>query len=176
MRKVLRHFDADMKGVFLIRELSNKTPIHRSASHIDLQCPICGIMFSRKASEANRHENNYCGRGCASFAQRIQVDVYCRVCGKHFTVKKSMFGHITCCGPECRIKAISESTHFTDIMMWENGKFQRGEKHPAAKLKQCQVVSIRADERLHSVIAADYGVTRALISSIKRCEIWRENL
>lgn len=48
-----------------------------------------------------------------------------------------------------------------------HGTVQRGERHYAAKLTSEQVASIKLDSRMHKVIAAEYGVSRSHISSIK---------
>ena len=47
-----------------------------------------------------------------------------------------------------------------------------GEKHPASKLTEPQVLAIRADQRLQHVIAAEYGVDPSAISNIKRRRNW----
>ena len=48
-----------------------------------------------------------------------------------------------------------------------------GEHNGRAKLTRKQVQVILADNRLHRVIAADYGVSRPMISYIKRRENWK---
>lgn len=48
-----------------------------------------------------------------------------------------------------------------------------GEKNPAAKLTTSQVKAIRKDNRVHRLIAADYGVCRENISQIKRNARWK---
>ncbi len=47
-----------------------------------------------------------------------------------------------------------------------------GTSHHRAKLGEDDIRAIRADDRLHVDIAAAYGVTRGLVSMIKRREIW----
>jgi hypothetical protein len=42
-----------------------------------------------------------------------------------------------------------------------------GSSHPMAKLTESQVLAIRADTRLHREIAAEYGIARSHISTIK---------
>ena len=48
----------------------------------------------------------------------------------------------------------------------------KGENHPIAKLSETQAKIIIKDTRTHSVIAKDYGVTRATISHLKRGLTW----
>lgn len=43
----------------------------------------------------------------------------------------------------------------------------RGSEHPRSKLTDAQVSAIRADTRIHAVIASDYGVSKALIQRVK---------
>jgi hypothetical protein len=50
---------------------------------------------------------------------------------------------------------------------------RHGSAHHKAKLTEAQILVIREDGRLHRLIAADYGVSRAMISYIKRGEFWR---
>ena len=57
--------------------------------------------------------------------------------------------------------------------MVRKGRQMRGESHYAAKLKTEQVDSIRADGREYREIAADYGVSHALVGHIKRGKAWR---
>lgn len=49
-----------------------------------------------------------------------------------------------------------------------------GERNPKAKLTRHQVRAIRADHRIQSKIAADYGVSQSMISAIKRGVNWGE--
>ena len=48
-----------------------------------------------------------------------------------------------------------------------------GELNPNRKLSKSDVKKIRADRRIHRLIALDYGVTRSMISAIKRGDFWR---
>lgn len=48
----------------------------------------------------------------------------------------------------------------------------KGEEHSQAKLTVEQVLAIRADDRIHRVIAADYGVSRAAVTAIKGNKRW----
>ena len=47
-----------------------------------------------------------------------------------------------------------------------------GEKHPASKLTETQVLAIRTDRRIQRAIAAEYGVDPSTISNIKRRRNW----
>ena len=53
------------------------------------------------------------------------------------------------------------------------GEEPRGEKSGMAKLTEKNVLAIRLDLRTQSVIAANYGVSRATVGYIKRRETWR---
>jgi len=48
-----------------------------------------------------------------------------------------------------------------------------GELHNMAKLTEDEVLRIRADNRPQRRIAADYGITQAAVSLIKRRINWR---
>jgi hypothetical protein len=50
----------------------------------------------------------------------------------------------------------------------------KGRQRGGAKLTVEQVISIRADDRLQRVIAAEYGVARKTISMIKCRKNWKE--
>ena len=107
-KQPLRRFGVnDVTAPTLTAERANRTSVSRTANHVSLVCPVCGIGFTRKAAEAKRHTVSYCCKACAGFAYRKQIEVECRVCGKPFTVKKSYVGHVTCCGEECSSKAKS---------------------------------------------------------------------
>jgi len=114
----LRRFDQDMKVPGgLKKEFSNRTPLVRSASHVRLKCAVCGLEFSRKASEAKRHSTAYCGRACQGIAQRRQVEKTCRVCGAEYTVKQSMCSRITCCGNACKAALAAEMGRISKLII-----------------------------------------------------------
>lgn len=48
-----------------------------------------------------------------------------------------------------------------------------GADHGRSKLTEKQILAIRKDKRILREIAADYGVGKAQISSIKRLEFWK---
>lgn len=48
-----------------------------------------------------------------------------------------------------------------------------GERSGNAKLTEADVLAIRADPRLHRVIAGEYGVSPATVSNIKQKATWR---
>lgn len=162
-----------MAGVILSKQFSNKTPIHRSASHMVLDCPICGISFTRKASEVKRNNVTYCSHACRGVGQRIQEQVSCRICAKMFWVKKSSVGKITCCGDECHRKALSESTTAMDIAGWKKGIFKVGEAHTAAKITATQAKAILRDNRSNAAIGRELGLTRAAVRAIKTRKTWK---
>lgn len=166
----LRHFDTENPIVQDIQEmLSNKTKIARSAGIIYLTCPVCGVNFERKASEAKRHDNSYCGVGCAGLACRRQVLKSCVICEKKYTVRKSVSGAVTCCSKECRSKRLSNK------LAERNKAYNKrhGSDVPGAKLTDEDVIKILRDKRSHKKIADDYGVSRPAISMIKRGETWK---
>ena len=60
--------------------------------------------------------------------------------------------------------------NFSDMI--GNGTRRRGVKHHLAKLTAEQVHAIRADQRLHKLIAAEHGVSVSNISAIKSAKSW----
>jgi hypothetical protein len=48
----------------------------------------------------------------------------------------------------------------------------KGEEQGSSKLKKLQVINIRNDDRLQSVIAIEYNVSQSTISNIKRGKVW----
>lgn len=170
VKQPLRRFGVDdITAPDLSVIASNKTPISKKSGHVSLICPICQTSFTRKAAEAKRHAVSYCSRACAGVACRRQVEVRCVSCDKPFFVKQSHVGHITCCGEECRRKAISQHTTKENIAGWSNGRYS-GSSH--AKLTEDQAVAILADTRKHGEIADEYGISRSAVSAMKRGESW----
>lgn len=49
----------------------------------------------------------------------------------------------------------------------------RGDTHNSSKLTAADIPLIRADTRMHCVIADEYGVVRSVISNIKRRHTWK---
>lgn len=57
--------------------------------------------------------------------------------------------------------------------MCAKGREPRGESHRNSKLMESDVRAIRMAEGRHSDIAASYGISKGLVSQIKRNIIWR---
>jgi hypothetical protein len=55
----------------------------------------------------------------------------------------------------------------------EEWNWVRGEEHSRARLYESQVLAIRRDTRSASVIAANYGVSKGCILSVKSRRTWR---
>jgi hypothetical protein len=53
-----------------------------------------------------------------------------------------------------------------------DGTSAKGAGNPSAKLTPEQVSKIREDNRIHRIIAEDYGVSRSQISKIKKGVAW----
>lgn len=81
--------------------LNNKTPAARNSKKMQLECPVCAQTFERYACWARRVNENYCGRGCAAAAKRIEVERRCTVCDKAFITTPSLALMKTTCGPVC---------------------------------------------------------------------------
>lgn len=56
--------------------------------------------------------------------------------------------------------------------MSRKGRAARGERQGRSKLTRSQVLEIRRDSRRLDDVAADYGVSRSLVSLIRRRERW----
>jgi hypothetical protein len=55
---------------------------------------------------------------------------------------------------------------------FKHGTQKMGEKHPMSKLTVENVLAIRQDNRIHRVIAIEYGVSQSVISEIKSRKSW----
>ena len=55
---------------------------------------------------------------------------------------------------------------------FKHGTQKIGEKHPMSKLTVEKVLAIRQDNRLHRIIAVEYGVSQPTISEIKSRKSW----
>lgn len=75
-----------------------------------------------------------------------------------------------CCNPRHLYEGDHQDNHND---MDRRGRRRIGERHPSAKLTEDDVRAIRKDNRTLVSIAADYGVTFALIGAIKRRRIWK---
>lgn len=80
-----------------------------------------------------------------------------------------------CINPE-HLRAGTQADNVRD--MWVRGRavpppVHYGETHHLAKLTAEKARAIRADRRLLREIAADYGVSLAVVSSIRRGRTWR---
>lgn len=78
----------------------------------------------------------------------------------------------TCVNPD----HLFEGTRRDNVLDSVNkGRFNRprGAKHVRAKLTEEKVQAILSDSRMHKVLAAEYKVTRSIISKIKSRSIWK---
>jgi hypothetical protein len=53
-----------------------------------------------------------------------------------------------------------------------HGTAPLGSRHGQSKLTESQVLLIRQDSRLQKEIAAEYGISRTTVSTIKACKAW----
>lgn len=64
-------------------------------------------------------------------------------------------------------------THADNLRRRDNhGTLLRGENHPSTRLSETEVRQIRADNRTHREIAADYGISRQHVTSIRNRKDW----
>jgi len=95
-------------------------------------------------------------------------------------IPKGMFVCHTCDNPGCvnpsHLFTGTNKDNMRDMKMKGRARQLKGSENGRAKLTEEDVESIRQDGRTLVKIARDYGVTFALISQIKRKEIWRHIL
>lgn len=82
----------------------------------------------------------------------------------------------------CHNRACVNPAHLRECTQFENCQDRKldgtnnvivGSKRHNAKLTEEQVIAIRADERQHKDIAADYGVSKGNICQIKLKNLWK---
>lgn len=80
----------------------------------------------------------------------------------------------TCDNPPCCNPAhLFIGTQLDNIAdMARKGRARRGERVPTSKLTEADVRAIRADTRLQSVIAADYGIDHSAVWKIQKGTRW----
>lgn len=83
-----------------------------------------------------------------------------------------------CDNPPClKIEHLFEGSHSDNLKdCWDKGRREKsheGETHPSAKLSANEVIAILSDNRTHTAIAKEYGVSRPAISLIKERKNWR---
>lgn len=85
------------------------------------------------------------------------------------------FGLHSCDNPPCfnpsHLRWGSHKDNCADAV--ERNRMRRGETIPWAKLKDEDIPKIRADQRTHEAIGADYGVAKWVIQSVKCGRTWR---
>ncbi len=74
-----------------------------------------------------------------------------------------------CCNPLHLSWKSVEDNHYDKI---RDNTHNRGQRHYLSKLTPEKVIDIRADERMHKIIAEEYGVSRSVISGIKSNLSW----
>lgn len=70
----------------------------------------------------------------------------------------------------------TQAENTADMMRKGRGRWQTGLPRKGLKLNEDQVRAIRADDRLHRLIAADYGVNPCTIDRIKSRQRWSDLL
>jgi hypothetical protein len=78
-------------------------------------------------------------------------------------------GNRRCCNPDHLYDGTSTQNR-RDAEM--HGTAPIGSRHGQSKLSEAQVLAIRKDERMHKLIAAEYGVSRTAITHIKLRSTW----
>lgn len=81
----------------------------------------------------------------------------------------SVCGHRTCVNPAHLSEKTNAENHAD---MVADGTSMRGARHPNCKLTEAQVRAIRADMRLHAVIAGEYGIKHQTVTKIKARKRW----
>ncbi len=76
-----------------------------------------------------------------------------------------------CCNPDHLFTGTRKENHADMIA---KGRSAVGEKNSQAKLTWEQIEEIRNDTRLHREIAADYGIVRQHVSTIKSGQAWKK--
>ena len=169
-----RHINPPPEG--LIKESSNKTRLTRNVGKISLSCDFCNMEYETYAAWAKRYSHHYCSMACKYAAQLIRVKTKCVVCGSvYFVTPSSVIGSKTC-SPEC--EHINRSNVTVDRHKANEFPVRQGESASNVKLKSADVLLIKTelasqDCRKQKEIANDFGVSRELISRIKRNLIWR---
>lgn len=80
----------------------------------------------------------------------------------------------SCDNPSCvNPSHLSAGTHKENSEdMVSKGRQARGRSIGKNKLHEHQIKEIRADQRIHRLIALDYGVSRTMVSYIKKNKFW----
>lgn len=74
-----------------------------------------------------------------------------------------------CCNPD----HLFVGTPLDNVLdMIAKGRAPVGIKHGMAKLAEAQVLAIRSDERMGTVIAREYGISTAMVSLIRNRKNW----
>lgn len=79
-----------------------------------------------------------------------------------------------CCCNEQHLFLGSHDDNMDDMVSKGRARSVYGERNRHAKLTVEQVHEIRSDNRVHQVIADEYGVSQVQISNIKRGVSWRK--
>lgn len=97
----------------------------------------------------------------------------------HGSLSDDVFVCHRCDNPSCvnpsHLFIGTQQDNMDDMVSKGRQRFLSGESHVNSKLTQADVENIRSDTRLHRVIAAQYGVSRGLVSHIKRGVAWKRN-
>ncbi len=110
--------------------------------------------------------------GGTKYAHRVAYEL------EHGPIPNGMVVMHSCDNPPCvNPDHLSVGTRADNMRdMAEKGRARSvprpGESNPFSRLTWEQVEGIRADERPHRAIAADYGVHQTTISRVKRRDTW----
>ena len=170
---------------------SVKIPAHES-------CVTAGVLM---ANELRRFESKYVvGESCWMWCAGVDKDGYGRFrLGKQKAranrvayelyvgpIQPGMVVRHKCDTPRCvnpshlELGTSADNTndcvvrgrHPSGPGIYAGRRSYKGEAGPAAKISEADAIKIIADQRRHADIAADYGLTRAAVSHIKRGFTW----
>lgn len=93
-------------------------------------------------------------------------------------ITNKVIRHYVCDNPPCvnPDHLRSGTKHENSLDAVSKGRHAHGEKASYSKLTEDAVRAIRADGRIHKLIAADYGISRRTVGHIKSRAIWKHVL
>lgn len=151
----------------LAKEKSNLSKLANHTGKIAIDCPECGLTFTRYACHAKRCGTSYCSKACANSGQRKTVKMSCVICSSVFeTIPcKVRTKHQVTCSESC--SSVRQSQLVKDSAIFRK-TWSRTRAQGKGKLTVEQVMEIGESAESTGALVKRYSVSDNTIRNARR--------
>lgn len=153
----------------IVRKLTLQDVLDRIEEH-SVRIPECGCRIWTRSIESQGYGTiQWCGR-VRKLHRLVWELVYGPIPSGMCVLHRC---DVRCCISIHHLFLGTHQDNMSDMMAKGRNVPNRGSKNGLAKLTEEQARSVREDQRSHKQIAAEYGISTAHVSNVKRRKTWR---